>query len=234
MPIPRAGSPGRSERPTTWSGGALEAGPSGSLRFRRRCICLSVRRTTAPRRMAAAWLVSACIQVALPGLYWQHYYLLPIAGVAIVVAVCWTDALRSIAHGPLKVPICRRKRLRNSIAVLSVLLLSLAVGATVFLQVRDYLLVAPEELTIRYKGGRQWVVLRQMGRELARRSHHLAQSSPVCLGLAKPVAVLRKARQPDPPLLRRQPAARPGRPQSPLDPAAHRRDHRALRRARPS
>jgi hypothetical protein len=40
----------------------------------------------------------------------------------------------------------------------------------VFLQVRDYLLVAPEELTIRYKGGRQWVVLRQMGRELARRA----------------------------------------------------------------
>src|SRR5262249_53414156 len=39
-----------------------------------------------------------------------------------------------------------------------------------FLQIRDYLLVPPEELTIRYKGGRQWVVLRAMGRELARRS----------------------------------------------------------------
>lgn len=40
---------------------------------------------------------------------------------------------------------------------------------TVFLQVRDYLRVPPEELTIRYKGGRQWVVLRRMGRDLARR-----------------------------------------------------------------
>ena len=28
----------------------------------------------------------------------------------------------------------------------------------------------PEELTIRYKGGRQWVVLRDMGREIARRA----------------------------------------------------------------
>ncbi len=127
-------------------------------------------KTTAPRRLAAAWLVSACIQVALPGLYWQHYYLLPIAGVSIVVAVCLTDALRSIARGPLKLAGRGRKRLRNSIAVMSVLLLSLAAGATVFLQVRDYLLVAPEELTIRYKGGRQWVVLRQMGRELAQRA----------------------------------------------------------------
>ena len=28
----------------------------------------------------------------------------------------------------------------------------------------------PEELTIRYKGGRQWVVLREMGGEIARRA----------------------------------------------------------------
>ena len=42
-------------------------------------------------------------------------------------------------------------------------------GATVFLQVHDYLGVSPEDLTTRYKGGGQWVVLRQMGRELARR-----------------------------------------------------------------
>jgi hypothetical protein len=35
--------------------------------------------------------------------------------------------------------------------------------------VRDYLLTTPEELTARYKGGRQWVVLRAMGRELRSR-----------------------------------------------------------------
>ena len=37
------------------------------------------------------------------------------------------------------------------------------------LEVRDYLLVPPQELTIRYKGGGQWVVLREMGGEIARR-----------------------------------------------------------------
>ena len=34
----------------------------------------------------------------------------------------------------------------------------------------EYVRVAPEEVTIRDKGGRQWVTLRSLGRELARRS----------------------------------------------------------------
>lgn len=126
--------------------------------------------TTMPRRLAAAWVVSAWIQVVLPGLYWQHYYLLPVAGISIAVAVCITDAfhvvvrcLREGAKTAHKVP-------RILIAASAIVLLSLAVGTTACLQVRDYLLVAPDELTIRYKGGRQWVVLRQMGRELARRA----------------------------------------------------------------
>ena len=42
-------------------------------------------------------------------------------------------------------------------------LLLLALGATAYLEVRDYLLVEPEQLTIRYKGGGQWVVLREDG-----------------------------------------------------------------------
>jgi 4-amino-4-deoxy-L-arabinose transferase-like glycosyltransferase len=128
------------------------------------------RNTTAHRRLAAAWMVSAWVQVVLPGLYWQHYYLLPIVGVAIAVAVCMTDAFH--------LGVCRMREKVKSARTLSQLLiayaavsfLSLAVIATVLLQVRDYLLVAPEELTIRYKGGRQWVVLRQMGRDLARRA----------------------------------------------------------------
>jgi hypothetical protein len=48
--------------------------------------------------------------------------------------------------------------------------LAAAVGTTAVLEVRSYLFVAPEELTIRYKGGRQWVVLRTMGRDLAHRA----------------------------------------------------------------
>ncbi len=127
-------------------------------------------KTTIPRRLAGAWMVSACIQVVLPGLYWQHYYLLPVAGVAIVVAICLTDAFNQIARRSLKQAGNRRKRRLNFLAALAILSMSLGIGGTAFLQVRDYLLVAPEELTIRYKGGRQWVVLRQIGRELARRA----------------------------------------------------------------
>ena len=51
--------------------------------------------TTAGRRLAAGWAIAAWAQVALPGLYWQHYYLLPIAGAAIAVAVCFADASRA-------------------------------------------------------------------------------------------------------------------------------------------
>src|SRR5262249_45762448 len=45
-----------------------------------------------------------------------------------------------------------------------------AVAGTVVIQTRKYLLVSPEELTIRDKGGRQWVELRRLGREMARRT----------------------------------------------------------------
>jgi 4-amino-4-deoxy-L-arabinose transferase-like glycosyltransferase len=127
-------------------------------------------KSTGPRRLAAAWTISACAQVVLPGLYWQHYYLLPIAGVAIVVGVWWSDALQCVIRGPVVRTGRARSRARIAIAAAWIVLLSLAIGSTVFFQIRDYLLVAPEDLTIRYKGGRQWVVLRQMGRELARRA----------------------------------------------------------------
>jgi hypothetical protein len=48
--------------------------------------------------------------------------------------------------------------------------LSAAIVWTLILQARYYLGVPPRELTIRYKGGRQWVVLREMGRDIARRT----------------------------------------------------------------
>jgi 4-amino-4-deoxy-L-arabinose transferase-like glycosyltransferase len=54
--------------------------------------------TDARRRLVAAWTLAAWIQVALPGLYWQHYYLLPIPGVAIAVAVALGDAGSNLAR----------------------------------------------------------------------------------------------------------------------------------------
>ncbi len=56
------------------------------------------RGTTAGRRLAAGWAIACWAQVALPGLYWQHYYLLPTAGAAIAVAVCFGDAVSCVAR----------------------------------------------------------------------------------------------------------------------------------------
>ncbi len=135
--------------------------------------------TTAQRRLLAGWTLAAWAQVILPGLYWPHYYLLPIAGVAIAVAVCLNDATLVLARAfwtgdraasPNNPGGATSVRRPTGIAACAALILATAIGGTTFLQIRDYLLVPPEELTIRYKGGRQWVVLRALGHELARRA----------------------------------------------------------------
>jgi 4-amino-4-deoxy-L-arabinose transferase-like glycosyltransferase len=137
------------------------------------------RGATALRRLVAAWAIAAWAQVTLPGLYWQHYYLLPIAGAAISVAVCLADALACAAGAPGPGKGARPANASSGsgpgwlsivLAVASAAILAAAIGATIFLEVRNYLLVPPQELTIRFKGGGQWVVLRSMGRELSRRA----------------------------------------------------------------
>ncbi len=118
------------------------------------------RSSSAPRRLLAAWTLSAFIQVVLPGLYWQHYYLLPLPGLAVAVAVSWGDALSQI----------RKLNARSVLATLWMLSLGLSLVAVAVIQTRVYLLVAPEKLTIDYKGGRQWVSLRFLGRDLEQRA----------------------------------------------------------------
>jgi hypothetical protein len=145
-------------------------------------LLLSPRQTPA-RRLVAAWTLAAWAQVTLPGLYWPHYYLLPITGTATAVAVCLGDAAATLSHflsraeidtaGDVHSSVSRRRQwkpLTLVVALLSLVALIAAVGATVYLQIRDYLLVPPQELTVRYKGGRQWVVLREMGRDVGRRA----------------------------------------------------------------
>lgn len=111
-------------------------------------------------RLVAAWTLSAWVQVALPGLFWPHYYLLPLAGLAIAIAAFLTDCLRLVVGGRWWAPLWAAPALAAALGLLW----------TARLEYRDYLLVAPEELTIRYKGGQQWVTLRAMGEDLAYRS----------------------------------------------------------------
>jgi 4-amino-4-deoxy-L-arabinose transferase-like glycosyltransferase len=113
----------------------------------------------ARRRLVAAWTLSAWVQVMMPKLFWPHYYLLPIPGLSIALAIWLADAGRLAARGP------RRLGARFALVVLL-----LGISATFAIQTRDYLLVKPQQLTIRYKGGRQWVALRQMGHDLKRRT----------------------------------------------------------------
>ena len=121
--------------------------------------------TPALDRVVAAGTITAGVEVVLPGLFWQHYYLLPTPWLALVVALATVDAGRALLAA-----VRGRQFGRVLAAGLAGMVLLAAVGWTVRLQVRDYLLVPPEELTRRFKGGGQWVVLRDMGREIGRRS----------------------------------------------------------------
>lgn len=142
------GNPGRSEHKQAAVSDALtESGTDPGMR-------------TAQGRLVAAWTVSAWVQVALPGLFWPHYYLLPLPGLAIATAVFLLDCSRLVV----------RDRWRSPLWAALALGVSIALAWTAWLEYRDYLSVSPEELTIRYKGGQQWVTLRAMGEDLARRS----------------------------------------------------------------
>jgi 4-amino-4-deoxy-L-arabinose transferase-like glycosyltransferase len=131
---------------------------------------------TATRRLVAAWTLSAWVQVALPRHFWAHYYLLPVPGMAVAVAVLLCDLIQVARSG--------KRRVAASLGAAAV---AAALVGTAIIQCREYLGVAPEELTIRHKGGRQWVVLRGLGRELARRSGGFARPTLFIWGWQSPL-----------------------------------------------
>jgi 4-amino-4-deoxy-L-arabinose transferase-like glycosyltransferase len=125
---------------------------------------------TAAGRLVAGWTIAAALQVVLPGLYWPHYYLLPTPGIALVLATALASSLRCLTVVAGSNQKKHRPRLKMMACLASALLLAAAIVATLVIQVRSYLLVQPQELTVRYKGGSQWVVLRALGEELSMRS----------------------------------------------------------------
>lgn len=158
---PNSGEPpwpfGRTDWLVWWGAGTWPIWLAGIAGLGR----LVLRPTDGPRRLVAAWTASAWVQVALPGLFWQHYYLLPTPGLALAVAVLLADSVedaRSASSHWRRLPL---------IGVISATVA--APGWTLVIQVRDYLLVKPQLLT-NYKGGRQWVAMRTLGHVLERRS----------------------------------------------------------------
>jgi 4-amino-4-deoxy-L-arabinose transferase-like glycosyltransferase len=125
------------------------------------------------RWLVGAWTISAWIQVALPGLFWAHYYLLPIPGLALILGIMFSDMIR----------------FRTAAGYIGAAVLGLAFGGTVYIQTRDYMLVPPEQLTVRYKGGKQWVALRDLGWELARRSQSWPKRRLLVWGWQSPLFI---------------------------------------------
>ena len=109
------------------------------------------------RRLLGWWVVATWVQVILPGMYWQHYYMLLAPGIALAVSLWLVDAVSGIRARPAP----------N--ALLAIALLA-ALGWTLRIQFRDYLGRTPDEITSEFKGGRQWVGLRTLGRDIAARS----------------------------------------------------------------
>jgi hypothetical protein len=102
--------------------------------------------------------------VALPGLYWAHYYALPVPLLSIAIALVATRHF--VAH-----PGSISTKPQRGVAAVSIALgVLLAIAITLKIQIDSYLLTPAEELTRRYKGGGQWIVLRDVGRELSRRT----------------------------------------------------------------
>lgn len=110
-----------------------------------------------PRRLLGWWIIASWVQVVLPGMYWQHYYLLLAPGVALAVSLWLIDAVSRIRERPAP----------NAIVALALLA---SLGWTLRIQFRDYLGRTPDEITSEFKGGKQWVSLRALGREIAGRS----------------------------------------------------------------
>ena len=136
---------------------------------------LALGKAAARRRLAAAWTASAFTQVALPGLYWAHYYLLPLPGLAIALGVAAGDLSRG------------RKARASRVAGL--LIIAAALAGTAAIQVRDYLMVPPDRLAEKYKGGRQWGGQRKLGRELKRLMANVPGAKLFVWGTSSPLFI---------------------------------------------
>ncbi len=114
------------------------------------------RGSTTPRRLVGAFTLSCWLQVFAPGQFWQHYYMLVVPGASLTVALWFVDAITGL-------------KARNKLSVIVAIALIAALSWTLRIQVRDYMQKTPDEITSQFKGGRQWVELRKLSREIARR-----------------------------------------------------------------
>ncbi|MFM7318111.1 MAG: ArnT family glycosyltransferase [bacterium] len=112
------------------------------------------------------WL--ACwLMIILPGLYWQHYYMLLAPGSALIAGVAWFFFHQNNS-GPLQI----KQRFANLTGKAGLLIVLFVLG---YIQTRDYLLVPAEQLTAKYKGGAQWISLRLLSEEIVARTNNFQE-----------------------------------------------------------
>lgn len=165
---------GRSDYVVWWAGGTwplwLASIPASVAVFQTR---LNLH------RLVLGWYVAAWAMTLAPGLYWVHYYLLPVPCACLVVAL----GAAALAHP--SVP----SRSARGLRLAALTLVSGLVALLPILQVRDYILVDSTELTRRFKKGQQWVGLREMGRDLAHRTARADSPTLLIWGWQSPLYV---------------------------------------------
>jgi 4-amino-4-deoxy-L-arabinose transferase-like glycosyltransferase len=126
---------------------------------------LALVRPSGPRRLVVAWTLSAAVQVALPGLFWQHYYLLLAPGAALAYGALTGEACRRASEALDGSDPPRFYAWATAATALAAILV-----ASGFALARSYLLTSADRLQPVFKGGSAWPQLREIGREIGHRA----------------------------------------------------------------
>ncbi len=147
------------------------------------CLVYRPARATPASRVVLWQYPLAWGMIALPGLFWQHYYLLLAPVTSLLVGSLTgftlqgshlgetddTGKVKTDRSRPLMIPHSDRawREMTFTCLMLGILLL---IGMTARIQWLDFFTVPADMLTVKYKGGAQWVSLRQLGREMKERT----------------------------------------------------------------
>lgn len=123
--------------------------------------------TYSPGRVILFHWLACWMMIILPGLYWQHYYLLLAPVSALLAGFSWQAFSNGNASAINSV-----QKTASLLGKISLLVVLTGLG---FIQTRDYLLVPAEKLTSKYKGGAQWVSLRLMSEEIVSRTKNFPE-----------------------------------------------------------
>lgn len=134
------------------------------------------------RRVVVLFTIASFVQVIAPGLYWQHYYLALVPGTALAIA-----ALAADSSGAFVAAIGKRSHLAAAAHAAIAAVVSLATIQAGRIQYDEYLMNNPNNLTIKHKGGRQWVELRRLARELAAAAKPLNERTLYVWGWQSPL-----------------------------------------------